>query len=330
MNDTTKKILKIVWTVVLYLCIFVLVWGSVGFLLMPKRYEDLGGDYYFAYQSIFDEEKDSIDVMFSGNSNTFKSCIPIEFYHETGATCYNIGGSAQSAQSMEARIKKVLKNQSPKLIIIDADCIYAKNRFFIGSNAYRILPIIAPVFYHNRWSELSFSNFYRLPKDDKNFMKGYVALYETSHYEIGDDYMKSDTTAIEPIEKSVLKNIKHIYDLCKERGIELLFISAPTPATWSNEKHNGIQQLADEWGIEYLDMNMPDVEFGFDYSVHIADAGYHCNYEGAQLVTKFVADYVNEHYSFEDKRVDEKYSGWNQQYQDFKEYTAIKQSEYSE
>ena len=332
MTDETKiivkKTTKIAGTVALYICIFAVVWLILGFILMPKRYEDLGGDYYFAYHSVFEEEKDSIDVMFSGNSNTFKSCIPIEFYNLTGATCYNIGGSAQSAKSMEARIRKVLKNQSPKLIIIDADCIYAKNRFFIGSNAYRILPLIAPVFYHNRWSELSFSNFYKLPEDDKNFMKGYVALYETSGYLIGDDYMKSDTTEIEPIKKGVMKNMNNIHNLCKKRNVDILFISAPSPATWTNEKHNGIQQLADSWGVDYLDMNMPDVEFGFDYYLHIADAGYHCNLEGAKLVTKFVSDYVNEHYSFEDKRTNEKYSNWNEQYREFKEYTTEKQSQY--
>ncbi len=320
MTNTAKKVIKIIYTVVLYIVIFVLAWLFIGFILTPRKYEDLGGDYYFAYHSIFDEKENSIDVMFSGNSNTFKSCIPIEFYHATGATCYNIGGSAQSAQVMEWRIKTVLENQSPKLMIIDADCLYDENTFFVGSNAYRFLPVIAPVYYHNRWKEISFSSLFTLPKDDKNFMKGYVALREIYGYEISDDYMKSNTKEIEPLAKSVLKNMGNIRELCKERNIEILFISAPTPATWTNEKHNGIQKLADEWGVAYLDMNMPDVEFGFDYSLHIADAGFHCNYEGAKLVTKFVSDYVNEHYSFEDKRVDEAYSGWNRQYQEFKEY----------
>ena len=327
MTAKTKKVIKIILRVVLYVCIFWLVWFYVGFLLMPKSYDDLGGDYYFSYQSIYDEDKNSIDVMFSGNSNTFKSCIPMEFYHNTGATCYNIGGSAQSARAMETRIRSVLKKQSPKLIIIDADCLYAKNKVFTGSNNYRILPLIAPVLYHNRWSKLSFSSFYKLPKDDKNFMKGYVVLHEIYGYEISDDYMKSDTKDVEPIAKSVLKNMKNIFNLCKERGVELLFISAPTPATWTNEKHNGIQQLADEWGVAYLDMNMPDVEFGFDYSIHIADEGYHCNYEGAKLVTKYVSDYVNAHYSLEDRRVDEKYANWNQQYVDYKECMTKEQAD---
>ena len=335
MTDTTKKtikkITKIAGTVALYLSIFAVVWLGIGFILMPKSYEDLGGEYYFAYHSIFEEDKDSIDVMFSGNSNTFKSCIPIEFYNSTGATCYNIGGSAQSAQAMEARIKKVLKRQSPKLIIFDVDCLYDTNTFFTGSNAYRILPLIAPVFYHNAWSKLSFSSF-KLPKDDKNFMKGYIALYETYGYQISDDYMKSDTKKIKPLAKSVLKNMTNIYNICKDRDIDMLFISAPSPATWTNEKHNGIQQLADEWGIEYLDMNMPDSElgsvYGFDYYLHIADAGYHCNFVGAKLVTQFVSDYVNKHYAFEDRRVDKNYSKWNKQYQEYKVYTAKKQSEY--
>ena len=323
-KQRTKKVLKIIGTVMICLSIFAALWGGVGYVLMPKNYEDLGGDYYFAYHSIFEEEENSIDVLFSGNSNTFKSCIPMELYHATGATCYNIGGSAQSARAMEARIKNVLIHQSPKLIIIDADCLYAKNRVFIGSNLYKILPIIAPVLYHNRWSELKFSSF-KLPKDDKNFMKGYVALYETYGYEIRGDYMRIDTTDIEPLKKSVMKNMTHIHDLCKERNIELLFISAPSPATWTNEKHNGIQQLANEWGIDYLDMNMPDVLLGFDYSLHIADAGYHCNYEGAKLVTKYVSDYVNEHYTLEDKRGDEH---WDNLYQEYKAYTEKKQSEY--
>ena len=155
-------ILKRILRVAVYLIVFAIVWMYVGFVLTPKEYDDMGGDYYFAYQSIFSEKKNTIDVMFSGNSNTFKSCIPMEFYEQTGATCYNIGGSVQSAQAMEARIRDVLRNQSPKLIIFDVDCLYDANIYYTGSNRYKLLPLTAPIFYHNRWAELEFSDFFKL------------------------------------------------------------------------------------------------------------------------------------------------------------------------
>lgn len=315
-----RKIIKITIRVLICLIIGILLWLYVGFVLTPKRYEDTGGDYYFAYKSIFDEKPNSIDVMFSGNSNCFKSCIPIEFYNSTGATCYNIGGSIQSAQSMEARIKSVLKKQSPKLMIIDVDCLYYSNKYFTGSTKYKWLPVIAPVFYHSRWKEVKFLDLFSPSHDDKNFMKGYVKLTEASGFKIKDDYMKHETKEIENLTKSVSKNIHNIYNICKENNIKMLFISVPTPATWSNERHNGIQQLADEFGIDYLDMNMPDVQFGFDYSLHIADKGYHCNWEGAKLVTKYVSDYVNENFELEDRRLNPDYSNWNNLYQDYLEY----------
>lgn len=315
-----KKVIKIISQIVLGALIFVGLWIYTGFVLTPKSYDALGGDYYFAYNSIFDEKRDSIDVMFSGNSNTFKSCIPMEFYERTGATCYNIGGSSQSANSMKARIKSVLKKQSPKLIIFDVDCLYRDNIFFTGSNKYRILPLIAPVMYHNRWSELKFSDFFSKSVDDRAYMKGYVLLNEVSEYQIDENYMKEETAEIEKISKSVYKDMLSIKKMCDDRNIKMLFISAPTPATWTNKKHNGVQALADEFGIDYLDMNMPDVEFGFDYSKHIADAGYHCNYEGSVLVTKFVSDYVNSHYQLDDRRTDENYENWNEQMKEYKEY----------
>lgn len=317
-----NKVVKIIFRTTMCVTIFVMCWLYVGFVLTPKNYDDIGGDYYFAYKSIFNEEPNTIDVMFSGNSNTFKSCIPMEFYEQTGATCYNIGGSIQSAQAMEARIKSVLKCQSPKLIIFDVDCLYDANVFFTGSNKYRLLPIIAPVLYHNRWAELKFSDFYKKPYDDKNFMKGYVALHDVYGYQLDENYMKDTTTEIEPLDASVLKNMKNIQKICEENNIKMLFVSVPSPATWTNQKHNGIEQLADEMGISYLDLNMPDVDFGFDYSLHIADEGYHCNFEGSRLVTKYICDYVNENYVFEDRRVDPKYSKWVEQAEQYNEYVS--------
>lgn len=315
-----NKKLEIFLRTTIYILVFILVWVYVGFVLTPKNYDATGGDYYFAYKSIFNEEKDSIDIMFSGNSNVFKSCIPMEVYEQTGATCYNIGGSVQSAQAMEARIKDVLKTQSPKLMIFDVDCLYDANVFYTGSNRYKLLPFTAPVFYHNRWAELKFSDFYTAPQDDRNYMKGFVALHEIYGYQIDENYMKDPTTEIQPLEESVIKNMENIQKICQENGIAMLFISVPSPATWTNQKHNGIAELADRMGITYLDMNMPDVKFGFDYALHIADAGYHCNFAGAELVTKYVCDYVKAHYDFEDRRIDPNYSKWNELEIEYKEF----------
>ena len=315
-----RRILTRILNAFLYPATFILIWTYVGLILMPKNYEDMGGDVYFAYKSFFDEEKDSIDVMFSGNSNCYKGCIPMEFYEQTGATCYNIGGSSQSAQAMEARIRDVLKYQSPKLIIFDVDCLYQYNKFYTGSNRYRFLPFTAPIFYHNRWSEIEASDFFSLPKDNRRFLKGYQALLSISGYQINENYMQDATTEIEPIEESVVENMKNIQKMCQAKGTQMLFISVPTPVSWNNKKHNGIVKLANEFGVDYLDLNMPDVNFGFDYTTHIADAGYHCNFAGAELVTKYISDYVNEHYHLEDRRTNPKYETWKSLDNQYQEY----------
>ena len=114
--------------------------------------------------------------------------------------------------------------------------------------------------------------------------------------------------------------MQNIQKICYDNNIQMLFVSVPTPATWSNERHNGIAKLAEDMNIPYIDMNMPDVEFGFDYALHMADAGYHCNLVGAQLVTKYISNYVNANYTLTDRRNDANYSQWLKFDNDYKEY----------
>ena len=110
----------------------------------------------------------------------------------------------------------------------------------------------------------------------------------------------------------IMKKVKQIKKLCDNNNAELLFIEAPSPSSWSMQKHNGIKQLADELGVNFIDFNLELEGFDFDYANDFRDYGNHCNFKGATKVTNYVAKYINENYELSDRRLDEdsKYETW--------------------
>ena len=82
---------------------------------------------------------------------------------------------------------------------------------------------------------------------------------------------------------------------------------------WSMEKHNGVENLAKELGVEYLDMNLLNNEINIDWKKDSRDKGDHLNYTGSLKTTKFLGEYLNKK-GLPDHRADEKYESWNKYY----------------
>ena len=46
------------------------------------------------------------------------------------------------------------------------------------------------------------------------------------------------------------------------------------------------------------------------------------NYMGAEKYTKYLAEYISEHYDVPDRRGDEKYESWSEAYEHYREFVA--------
>lgn len=300
-------------TGITFVAVFALCYAYLGMVLMPKDINDLGGQKYYATMSYKAEKKNTLDMAFCGNSDVYSGFSPIEFYQQTGTASYVCSAAKQSAKGVEKSIRFLSKHHDLKMVLIDVDCLFAKNTY-AGMLAYELTPVIAPFKYHTRWKELESKDLYTLPKLKSDPFKGYIPNKATEkNYKPPVGYMSDVDAAPAKIADSVIRNVKNIVKLCSDYDIRLLFVCLPTPHSWNNAKSNAVANLAGEFGITFIDFNLPrdDYEdYNLDYSTSFRDNGNHMNVKGATYTTNYLANYLNS-YGLPDHRNEKKYKDWN-------------------
>ena len=132
---------------------------------------------------------------------------------------------------------------------------------------------------------------------------------------------------VSPEEKAELYEVADTYlrksiELCQEQDIEVLLYNAPSCASvQSILQYNKVADIADEYGLQYVNFLYLTEEIGLDPATDFRDAS-HCNAYGAKKVTKYLGAYLTEHYDLPDRREDPAYAAWDTQYEAYrKEYT---------
>ena len=71
--------------------------------------------------------EDIFDVVFIGSSVTLNGIYPLQLYHENGISAYNLASAGQSLPASYYIVKEVLREQHPKLIVLDVYTCFAKS-----------------------------------------------------------------------------------------------------------------------------------------------------------------------------------------------------------
>lgn len=205
--EKRKDILKLV----AFITIFILIFGILQKIIIPKWYypnQPLPDPVGRIMPGFYTEEEDSIDVIFLGTSVSHFGISPMEIYEANGIKSYNLSSSAQPIEVSYFLLKEALRNQKPKVVVLDIISLFCEERedstwrymldtMNIGRNKYEfakeytyykrendrrtIIEAMVPLLnYHERWKELSerdFTDFFR----NKNFYsKGYYILSRQS------------------------------------------------------------------------------------------------------------------------------------------------------
>ena len=118
-------------------------------------------------------------------------------------------------------------------------------------------------------------------------------------------------------------------DLCKENGIALVLIKAPTEFPhWYDEWDEQVRAFAEENDVEYINYIPLQEEIGLDMSQDTYDAGLHLNTQGAEKMAKYFGQYLVDNYDLTDYRNDASYAKIWQEKVDF--YNSMKQQQYAE
>ncbi|CDF11042.1 putative uncharacterized protein [Mycoplasma sp. CAG:776] len=321
------SIKQMIARIFLFHFILLLLLVLLSFVFMPKNNTEEAGMYNVKANGILGAPENSIDVLVIGDSEAYANISPLDIYDEYGITMYITGTPAQLINTSYDFLKKALKTQKPKIVILEAYNIFRDVSLGrVGKNfAQGILPIFL---YHNRWKSLTFRDF--------NFEVDYTWTDELKGYNFSkklapsknDDYMTKNkkNTKISSINMFYLEKIRK---LCEEENISFMLLNTPNYKGWNYKRHQVISDYASKYQIDYLDMNVINDEIKIDWLTDTRDKGDHLNYNGALKVSKYLGNYLTSKMEFQNHKGETKYASWEKDLQKFKEKVQLRKQLHS-
>lgn len=307
-----KKMIKRIVSCVLFVAILIGLLEVSSLIFQPKSNDKAAGIHYPRANGVLSEPKNSLDAVFIGDSEAYHAFVPLNIWKDYGITTYDISSPAQKLVYSMEFLKKTFERQSPKIVFLETNAIFRKSYFEdeITYKAEQMLPVFR---YHDRWKNLQLKDFSTTVEyTAKENNKGYLFTKKCKPASDKDinDYMKySDVSA--PILSTNEKYLNEIADFCKKHNAKLVLISTPSTKNWNYQRHNAMEAVSKELGVDYIDTNLLRDDIPIDWKKDSKDKGDHLNYKGAVKVTDYIGKYLNDTKLFEDKRNDPSYDSWN-------------------
>ena len=112
--------------------------------------------------------------------------------------------------------------------------------------------------------------------------------------------------------------VQMLANYCRHHGAKLILMSTPSTRNWRMSKHNSIARLAQNLGVEYVDMNLLREEIPIDWSHDTRDYGDHMNIYGAEKVTTYIGQYLAETGLLTSHKEDPSFKSWTDALNTFK------------
>lgn len=264
---------------------------------------------------LLSEPEEMVDVAILGDSESYTLVSTYQLWKEAGIASYIGGQSGQWIGESYFSLKKILKRQSPKALILETNEFFSRGDASVIKDAAKS----AQEFARQMFPILKYHRFWKMepadPKLQTTIFNGFELRAAVAPY-TGGVYMHAtdDRTPVTFITRYYLDKIKR---LCDAHGTKLLFVTAPSPVNHTMQRHNEVQALADALAVPYLDLNLNTEELGIDWNLDTLDGGDHLNYTGCQKATAYLQRYMQTHYTLPDRRDDVRYEAWNKQAEEF-------------
>ena len=317
--------MKNVVKIILFCIIFLL---SINRVYKVLSWKDTAGNYYSSVESYYDLEKNTVDVVFFGSSHCYCSVDPSLLWNKWGISSFGMGISGQDFAGSYYTMKEALKNQKPKVFVLDlfastysgyqVDGNLYRNTlpFRYSVNAYEVVDNLVqdeekkmdfllrwPIV-HTRYAELQRDDF----RTDLPVYLGYASEFYAEPISQPDIYEGE----AEPWPEEREEWLRKIIVLAEENDIELCFFVAPYQA-WEGQPKLLLyaEKIAEEYGIPVLNFIKNGDEISLDPNKDYIDWG-HTNYYGAQKITRYMGQFFAANYDLEDHRGDERYAVWDE------------------
>ena len=334
-----KSFLKFISTIILTLVFSIIILSIASKIFTPKWIDHKMNMMTFIMKGFYNEDKNSLDVIFMGNSDSYRGIDPLAMYHEYGFTSYAYVSAGQRVWTGYALFEEAIKYQKPKLILFNTDALFQTNQSMTGnySKSYdnlrfsinkikavfdknydvetservaKLLPILG---YHSRYTELTKDDLKYAFYNERYALKGMDMVAYRVPYKGDKNYMKDNKRVIE-LPKSNIEYIDKMYDKCKELGIEFALYHVPSPESSSYEKYAAVDAYAKEKGIKHYELNLDIDSIGIDWSTDTSDGGDHLNMFGAEKTSIYLGKLLKEDFNLPDHRGEDKYKSWDEDY----------------
>lgn len=290
-------------------------------LLVPKYVSDVveGGliaEYY-------EEEKDH-DVIFIGDCEVYENFSPKVLWEDYGINSYIRGSAQQLIWQSYYLLEDTLRYEKPDVVIFNVLAMQydrpqreAYNRMTLEGMRWspskvksiqasmtgdeNFLDYVFPILrYHSRWSEIGAEDFEYMFRREKVSHNGY--------------YMRVDVKPAENVpEGKILADYsfgENAYDyldrmtrLCAENDIQLILVKAPSLYPyWYDEWEAQMEEYAGKNGLLYINFLELTQETGLDFSQDTYDGGLHLNLSGAEKITAYLGEILQEEVGLQDRR----------------------------
>lgn len=314
-----RTVIKNTLCSLLFLGILIGMLALLSVLFRPKENTQEAGFQDPRANAVLSEPKDTIDVVFLGDSETYNTFIPLQIWLDYGYTSFVCGTPAQSLCYTEEFLVKAFAQQSPQIVFLETDAIFKifTQSQVISQDVENTLPVFR---YHDRWKTLQASDWtFQVDYSHRENNKGYM-YDERVRPSTRLNYMKK-TDAKEEIPGKSRQAVENIYEYCRKNNAKLVLISTPSTAYWNYKRHNSVAELAESLGVEYVDMNLINDQVGIEWSTDTRDRGMHMNIYGARKCSAFLGAYLAKTEQFQDKRKDASYADWFDALEAFNEST---------
>lgn len=304
MKNKAFNLIRFVF-VIIFIIFFIFVSSNCFFATETNKYPKRNQ----FFQNITAEEKNTIDVLFVGDSTVLNAVSPIVLWQNNKITSYNISYSIMQPKEAYFDTLKVFETQSPKYVFLEASFLVdvvnkdvflqwkANDRIMLLNNQITgyIEKIFPTIRYKNSLKDMSFKEIIRKkPKSINSIYKGYNYSKHSIPFVEGTEF--NETGEINFVNNG--DNYFYLLkDYCDKNNCELILFSLPHISSWREDKHNKIAELADKENIKYIDyhLNSNKLIDEFSWKTDTQDGGAHLNFSGATKTTKAIGDYlVNE------------------------------------
>lgn len=333
-----NKKIRISAAIALFVCLCAVTLLLAQALLVP--HDSTANPEAFLMHDFIEADVTRDEVVFIGDCEVYESFSPATLWQEFGIESRVVGTPGQQMWHSYAALCEVLERSSPRVVVLGVyGLVYNEPTSEVYSRmALDALPLSAAkmdavrtgltegelplsyVFpllrYHDRWSSLTWRDFTALfERQAPISSRGY--LVKTGVVGAAHAYPDHEG-ALPPLDgafgDTVLDYFDRIVTLCRERGVQLVLVKAPTDSwryPWHEEYEQSAVALAEQYGLPYYNLLNDFERIGLDLTVDSYDAGLHLNVSGAEKLSRYFGDALKQRYELSDTRTnDDRTTAW--------------------